>query len=281
MRSTQILPIPASIPQFASRGTNRAHSNSPNQAIAQAIHPLTAGTTQRHDRFNFNNSSGIAADGEGGREGEGRVELSYVASPPDLVNPRLLAGGRIVAVAGAAGQRRHVHPAAAVGVQAGALDQATPPSSASTARAADGRPALPTSEASPARRPPGAEAAGRWRGGVRRRRAGREPREGGGGERWVGEAEEGVRLRVRSGWARLSSSWLALGRARVSSRVWPASARETTSRGARSSLAGGSSVQLGRWPRMFFSGRGPRSAALGPGPRRDCKWRAASPKYSP
>ena len=127
---------------------------------------------------------------EGGRE-RGRVELSYVASPPDLVNPRLLAGGRIVAAAGAAGQRRHVHPAAAVGVQAGALDQATPPSSASTACAADGRPALPTSEASPARRPPGEEAAGRWRGGVRRRRAGREPREGG-GERWVGRRVSGL-----------------------------------------------------------------------------------------
>jgi len=81
----------------------------------------------------------------------------------------------------------------------------------------------------------------------------------------VGEAEEGVRLRVRSGWARLSSSWLALGRARVSSRVWPASARETTSRGARSSLAGGQQRAAGEVGPDVFSGRdrGPRHLGLG------------------
>ena len=216
---------------------------------------------------------------EGGRE-RGRVELSYVASPPDLVNPRLLAGGRIVAAAGAAGQRRHVHPAAAVGVQAGALDQATPPSSASTARAADGRPALPPSEASPARR----GATSPWRGGGgalawRRAAASGRTRAAGGRRGKVGGEAS---LRVRSGWARLSSSWLALGRARVSSRVWPASARETTSRGARSSLAGVQQRAAGEVGPDVFSGRGPRSAALGPGPRRNCKWCAlCSITYSP
>jgi len=203
---------------------------------------------------------------EGGREGgreRGRVELSYVASPPDLVNPRLLAGGRIVAAAGAAGQRRHVHPAAARG-QAGALDQAPHrPSSASTAARPTGD--QPSPRARPprhgaARRPPGEEAAGRWRGGVRRRRAGREPREGG-GERWVGRRVSGLGRgglgSPRVGWrwdvraCRLASGLRPHGRRRLGVRVavW----------------RGCSSVQLGRWAQMFFRvvDRGPRHLGLG------------------
>ena len=123
---------------------------------------------------------------EGGRE-RGRVELSYVASPPDLVNPRLLAGGRIVAVAGAAGQRRHVHPAAARG-QAGALDQAPHrPSSASTA-------ARPTGDQpSPRARPPRRDVPL----ARRRRGAGVEACGGVGPDASRGRGEEG-----KGGWGR-------------------------------------------------------------------------------
>ena len=83
----------------------------------------------------------------------------------------------------------------------------------------------------------------------------------------MGEAEEGVRLRVRSGWARLSSSWLALGRARVSCRL--ASGLRPHGRrrlGVRVAVwRGCSSVQLGRWAQMFFRvvDRGPRHLGLG------------------
>jgi len=208
-----------------------------------------------------------------------QVEISYVASPPDLVNPRLLAGA-------AGGQRRHVHPDdARRQVPQIKLLRPAPPLRPTATQPASQAGSPPPSEASPtSARRGGALPRRRGCGGVGRDagRGGRRER----GERWVGEPGwegRGLRSGLGRGWWALSSPppvlhlalELALGRARVSSPVSSASAPARaqgrwTSRGARSGSCRGQRAAGRSGGPGCSSGvvdRPVRSAAVGPGPR--------------
>ena len=154
-----------------------------------------------------------------------QVEISYVASPPDLINPRLLAGA-------AGGQRRHVHPDGARG-QVPQIKLLRPPSSSTadchpTSQAASQTARQPSRERGlpdvrTARRSAAAEAGVRRRG--TRRGTGRRER----GERWVGGSLAGRGGGLRGWWA-LSSPPPVLGSTTLSSWLWDVRACRLPSR---------------------------------------------------